>query len=34
MSHTLTSLDAEWRRLARANRARRALKQWSIATPR
>ena len=31
MSHTLMSLDAEWRRLARASRARRALKQWSIA---
>ena len=33
MSHTLMSLDAEWRRLARASRARRALKQWSIAHP-
>jgi hypothetical protein len=33
MSHTLTSLDAEWRRLARTSRARRALKQWSIAQP-
>jgi selenocysteine lyase/cysteine desulfurase len=27
------SLDTEWRRLARASRARRALKQWSIAHP-
>jgi hypothetical protein len=33
MSHTLMSLDAEWRRLARASRARRALRQWSIAHP-
>jgi hypothetical protein len=33
MSRTLMSLDAEWRRLARASRARRALKQWSIAHP-
>jgi hypothetical protein len=33
MSHTLMSLDAEWRRLARASCARRALKQWSIAHP-
>jgi hypothetical protein len=27
MSHTLMTLDAEWRRLARTSRARRALKQ-------
>jgi hypothetical protein len=27
------SLDTEWRRLARASRARRALKQWCIAYP-
>jgi hypothetical protein len=33
MSHTLMSLDAEWRRLTRTSRARRALKQWSIAHP-
>ena len=33
MSHTLMSLDAEWRRLARTSSARRALKQWSIAHP-
>jgi hypothetical protein len=33
MSHTLMSLDTEWRRLARASRARRALKQSSIAHP-
>ena len=33
MSHTLMSLDAEWRRLARTGRARQALKQWSIAHP-
>jgi hypothetical protein len=34
MSHTLTSLAAEWRQLAQASRARRAaLKQWSIAHP-
>jgi hypothetical protein len=33
MSHTLMRLDAEWRRLARTSRARRALKQWSIAHP-
>ena len=33
MSHTLMSLDAEWRRLTRTSRARRALKQWSIAYP-
>jgi hypothetical protein len=33
MSHTLMSLDTEWRRLARTSRARRALKQWSIAHP-
>jgi hypothetical protein len=33
MSHTLRSLDAEWRRLTRTSRARRALKQWSIAHP-
>jgi hypothetical protein len=31
--HTLMSLDAEWRRLARASRARRALRQWSIVHP-
>jgi hypothetical protein len=29
MSHTLRSLDAEWPRLTRTSRARRALKQWS-----
>jgi hypothetical protein len=33
MSHTLRSLDAEWRRLTRTSRARRALRQWSIAHP-
>jgi hypothetical protein len=33
MSHTLMSLDAEWRRLFRTSRARRALRQWSIAHP-
>jgi hypothetical protein len=33
MSHTLRSLDAEWRRLTRTSRARRALGQWSIAHP-
>ena len=33
MSHTLRSLDAEWRRLTRTSRARRALEQWSIAYP-
>jgi hypothetical protein len=33
MSHTLMSLDAEWSRLARASRARRALRQWSIVHP-
>ena len=33
MSHTLMSLDAEWRQLARSGRARRALRQWSIAHP-
>jgi hypothetical protein len=33
MSHTLRSLDAEWRRLTRTSRARRALQQWSIAHP-
>jgi hypothetical protein len=33
MSHTLRSLDAEWRRLTRPSRARQALKQWSIAHP-
>jgi hypothetical protein len=33
MSHTLMSLDAGWRQLARSGRARRALRQWSIAHP-
>jgi hypothetical protein len=33
MSHTLRSLDAEWRRLTRTSRARRALERWSIAYP-
>jgi hypothetical protein len=33
MSHTLRSLDAEWRRLTRTSRARQALRQWSIAHP-
>jgi hypothetical protein len=33
MSHTLLDLDAEWRRLTRTSRARRTLKQWSIAHP-
>jgi len=33
MSHTLMSLDAEWRRLTRTSRARRAPRQWSIAHP-
>jgi hypothetical protein len=33
MSHTLMSLDAEWRRPVRTSRARRALERWSIAHP-
>jgi hypothetical protein len=33
MSHTLRSLDAEWRRMTRTSRAGRALRQWSIAHP-
>jgi hypothetical protein len=33
MSHTLRSLDAEWRWLTRTSRARPALRQWSIAHP-
>ena len=33
MSHTLMSLDAEWRRLTRTSRACQAPKQWSIAHP-
>jgi hypothetical protein len=33
MSNTLRSLDAEWRRLARSPRARRALSRWATTYP-